>query len=193
MPVKKATEAPATDVAVDIDDILNTAPTQEAPKETELERVKRENAELAEALAEQKALLDSLKQLKAEETKKADVEASAGASGPEDGTILLHFVQDGFTISGAVYYRGQELEFDVPSLAYEQQKDRNGDSWLDFVDDPAEQIKRYGKHYFSRGAWPYRKWGDDSHATDEATRQDIKKASEKEKARSRKAPTIVGR
>lgn len=32
--------------------------------------------------------------------------------------------------------------------------DRNGGSWLDILDDPEEQVRRYGKVRCARGPWP---------------------------------------
>lgn len=32
--------------------------------------------------------------------------------------------------------------------------DRNGGSWLDILDNPEEQVRRYGKVRFARGPWP---------------------------------------
>jgi hypothetical protein len=95
------------------------------------------------------------------------------ASGEEK--ILIHFLIDGFTACGRVWMRGQELEFDVGGLPYEDTKDRNGESWLD-LDDAAQMI-RYGKVYFRRGPWPGAEWEDPD-------------AAAKEQARRRSAPVL---
>lgn len=74
---------------------------------------------------------------------------------PEDraDNILIHFVADGFTALGQVWYRGQEIEFTPGSGAYEDTKDRNGKSWLDLRDDEYAQIDRYGEQKFRSGPW----------------------------------------
>lgn len=70
--------------------------------------------------------------------------------------VLLHFVLDGFVAFGHVWYRGQELEIEVPSPDYEGTKDRNGEnSWIDIVEDDQAQVRRFGHVYMRPGAWPY--------------------------------------
>jgi hypothetical protein len=66
--------------------------------------------------------------------------------------LTIHFLIDGFTACGRVWMRGQELEFDIPGLPFEDTKDRNGETWLAF--DDAAQMEHYGKVYFRRGPWP---------------------------------------
>jgi hypothetical protein len=67
-------------------------------------------------------------------------------------SILIHFVEDGFTASGVNWKRGQEVVFNPGTKPYEQTKDRNGVSWL-AMDDKA-QMRRFGKVFFRRGEWP---------------------------------------
>lgn len=172
------------DSVVELSEIFTAveeAPTE--PAETELERVKRENAELAEALKEQERLRAALANATSPVEAPADV---------EEGTIHLHFLVDGFTACGVTYYRGQELQFDVPSRAYDQQKDRFGNTWLSLVDDPRGQIKKFGQQYFASGPWPYIQWGDDGIATTSEEREDIRRAGAAESKRSIKAPEISG-
>jgi hypothetical protein len=56
-------------------------------------------------------------------------------------------------------------EWNAYSLAYGEEivitptiwalsQDRNGDSWLDLLDDPEAQIARFGRVRFARGPWP---------------------------------------
>jgi len=70
-----------------------------------------------------------------------------------DQTILLHFLEDGFSAFSAVWYRGQELEIVKGSPSYEATLDRNGESWLELVDNEGEQVKRFGKVIFRKGPW----------------------------------------
>lgn len=48
--------------------------------------------------------------------------------------------------------RGQTVT--VTDAMLDQSKDRNGDSWLDLVDDEAAQIARYGHRLIARGPCP---------------------------------------
>lgn len=47
---------------------------------------------------------------------------------------------------------GDELEVSEPLR--EAGRDRLGASWLDLLDDPAEQVRKWGLVLFSRGPWP---------------------------------------
>jgi hypothetical protein len=69
---------------------------------------------------------------------------------PEGETVLIHFIEDGLTFAGQVWYRGQEIELGPSHPRWEQARgwillDRNG------------QIERYGKQYFAPGPWPGRR------------------------------------
>ena len=68
---------------------------------------------------------------------------------PEGETILIHFVEDGLTFAGQVWYRGQEIEIGPSHPRWEQAR-----SWI--LLDRYAQIERYGKQYFERGPWPGR-------------------------------------
>lgn len=79
----------------------------------------------------------------------------AGPSGTGE-TLLIHILEDGLTAFGEVWYRGQELEFEVGSEGYAQTLDRNGNSWLDL--DDQEQMARWGLVRFRRGPWAGKPW-----------------------------------
>jgi hypothetical protein len=49
----------------------------------------------------------------------------------QNDIILLHFVRDGVTAFGTVWYAGQEIEVERGSEYFRQTLDRNGNSWLD--------------------------------------------------------------
>jgi len=70
------------------------------------------------------------------------------------GNILIHFLEDGFTALGKVWYRGQELEFEPDSQAYRDTCDRTGRSWLELRGNDFAQVKRWGKVMFRPGPWP---------------------------------------
>lgn len=84
---------------------------------------------------------------------KAEVEEALDAT-PGEETVLLHFVEDGFTAQGRVWMRGQELEFVKGSPAYEETVDRYGKTWLDMVGDDAAQYAKFGRIMFRPGPWP---------------------------------------
>lgn len=80
---------------------------------------------------------------------------------PGDGNnILIHFLEDGFTALGKVWYRGQELEFEVGSQAHKDTYNRRGESWLDLRSDEFAQVDRWGKIIFRSGPWPGKTYAD---------------------------------
>lgn len=89
--------------------------------------------------------------------------------------ILIHVREDGFTANGRVWYRGQELEFEVGSEAYKDTLDRYGRSWLSL--DENTQYKQYGRVMFGFGPWP-------------GGQYENQKALEAERLRGRTPPTI---
>ena len=56
--------------------------------------------------------------------------------------------------SGAVWMRGQELEFKKDTPEYRDTLDRTGKSWLDLLGDDAAQMEMFGKVMFRPGPWP---------------------------------------
>jgi hypothetical protein len=69
---------------------------------------------------------------------------------PEGETVLIHFIEDGFTFAGQVWYRGQEIELGPAHPRWEQAR-----SWI--LLDRCAQVERYGKQFFERGPWPGRR------------------------------------
>lgn len=55
-------------------------------------------------------------------------------------------------INGWMVHYGQTITV-TPSIHFFS-KDRNGNSWLDLLDDPDGQVSRYGRVRFARGPWP---------------------------------------
>lgn len=74
--------------------------------------------------------------------------------------ILIHFLEDGFSALGRVFYRGEELEFEVGSRAYEDTFNKRGESWLDYRNDEFGQVDRWGKIFFRNGPWPGKTYRD---------------------------------
>lgn len=106
---------------------------------------------------------------------------------PKGETILIHFLEDGMTAAGQIWYRGQELEFEIGGEAHEQTKDRNGYSWLALMDDVDAQWDRYGKEMFRSGPWRGKGW---EAAVSEDDPAGIEKAAATERKRNRAAPVI---
>jgi hypothetical protein len=61
-------------------------------------------------------------------------------------------VRGGIAPEGAALARGSVLT--VTSAIVEAGRDRNGNSWLDLVDDVDGQAARWGQKMFARGPWP---------------------------------------
>lgn len=79
----------------------------------------------------------------------------------DDDVVTIHFLTDGFIALGECWYKGQEVRLKKGGKAWESQYDRNGKSWLDWLDDVEGQYARWGKQVFGRGPWPGKKWGED--------------------------------
>lgn len=184
----KEPEVKTEEKGIDVENTTNP----DAPTESEAERaLKARIAELEAKLAAAPApapsrpkpaelltpeerrireLEDQLARRNADALDKAPEQYETPTSGD---TILIHFVEDGFTALGRTWYRGQEIEFDVHGEAYESTKDRNGRSWLE--DSEADQGRRYKKLYWRRGPWPGDGYAEDA-------------AAQAERQRARKAP-----
>lgn len=173
--VQEAEETPAQRRIRELEAALaEPDPVYEDPEETEEERRIKE-------------LEDLLAKKRAARLENAPTQYEAAGSGEK---ILIHFVEDGFTFGGRVWFRGQEVEFEVGSKAHLQQKDRSGASWLDLADDPMAQVARFGKHYFSSGPWKGRPWGDLTGLTNEQDIVNAQNAARAEARRNRAAPVI---
>jgi hypothetical protein len=67
--------------------------------------------------------------------------------------VLIHFIADGLTAFGQVWYRGQELE-----IGPEHPRWAEARQWITL--SRFEQIDRYGEHKFDQGPWPGRPYAD---------------------------------
>jgi len=105
-------------------------------------------------------------------------------------TILIHFIANGFTAQGVGWQRGQEVEFVVGGRAYEQTKDRNGNTWIDLRDNPEAQILRYGAEYFRSGPFRGLPIGSTVGLTDPEDIAAVQEAAAIEAKRNRAAPLV---
>lgn len=109
-----------------------------------------------EEIAELKAIEDGNARLAASRIENASVQYDNSQRGGTGEKILIHVVRDGFTVFGDVWLRGQEMEIEVGTPAYERTKDVNGNSWLDLRNDKAGQYARWGREYIAEGPFiPY--------------------------------------
>lgn len=152
---------------------------------------------------EQKRIRHLEDQLARERGKKdPEPELAVLARPGDDANIVIHFLEDGFTALGQVWYRGQELEFEPGSGAYQDTFDRFGRTWLDLRHNEFAQVDRYGKVMFRSGPWPGKSLveakamfeslkavaGDGRVAA--PTESELADAAAKESARRRAAPRL---
>lgn len=130
----------------------------------------------SELTPQQKRIRELEDQLAKRTAKELENRPEAYDSTQEGESILIHFLEDGFTSQGRIWYRGQEVEFFIGSKAYEQTKNRYGRSWLE--DTEEDQYRRYGKLYWRRGGWPGHEYTDDE-------------AAKAERKRNRAAPVVT--
>ena len=119
-----------------------------------------------------------------------------------DDNILIHFLEDGLTALGKVWYRGQELEFARDSAAYRDTCDRYGRTWLDLRRDESRQIDKWGRVMFREGPWPGKPLNAMADATFEALKpisgsqrvapsaEELRAAAQKAEQAGRAAPRL---
>ena len=208
-PVEEPTVAP-TEPALDMDALLSSDPQIQPAAEVTETPAQKKIRELKETLAqpipepefsiagkpeaaltdEEREIRDLEDQLAKREAKILESSATKYAEPAKGETLLIHFLEDGMTFSGQSWYRGQEVEFEIGGTAWEQQKDRNGNTWLDLVDDIDAQWAKWGKQMFARGPWRGKSWIDFSHITDPAERAEAEAAAKAEARRNRAAPIL---
>lgn len=183
----KKAEAPSTSTEVIAEENapeVPESPSAETPTEVPAVEVQEtpEQREIRELKEQLKALM-ALAQPNTEPTKVEETPV-------EGDTFLIHFLADGITAQGQVWYLGQELEFIVGSKAWKDTFDREGKSWLLMSEN--DQADRKGKVYFRRGPWPGKKsykdgeWEKDAPAESTLEQADIKERERRQKG----APTL---
>jgi len=165
-PAKSAAETPVAGSALDQFDRIDTSAADEIP-EADLP------VDLTPAPPDEKALVDDEMTPEQQEIK-ALRDQIARLSGSKDvepvveevqepgdqRNILIHFLGDGLTALGRIWYRGDELEFEVGSQAYRDTFDRRGKTWLDLRDNDFAQVERFGTVMFRSGPWPGKSYSD---------------------------------
>lgn len=107
--------------------------------------------------------IKELEDMLAKERGKKDIEpefTELPAAAVSTGTIRIHFLEDGLTALGRIWYRGEELEVVPGSPEYADTCDRNGRSWLELRDNEFAQVERWGHIKFRSGPWPGRTLAD---------------------------------
>lgn len=163
----------------------NPPKTEETPEQKRIRELEERLASLAEAAESRIRELE-------EKAKAAQAYVPVDKYDDKEGdTVLIHFVEDGLTAQGQLWYRGQEIEVTVGDKSWNDSLDRNGKSWMALTEN--EQIDRYGSVKFRRGPWPGKKsyregeWTDPKSAPPES---ELEKADRLERERRRAAPRL---
>lgn len=134
---------------------------------------------------------------------KKDPEVEFEAAPTNGDNIIIHFLDDGFTALGQVWFRGQELEFAPNGGPYRDTCDRYGNSWLDLRANEFAQVERWGRVMFRPGPWPGKTYLEASKVPYDALKAvggdgvvgrpsetDLEKAQSAEARRKRAAPRL---
>jgi len=103
----------------------------------------------------------------AEEVESQMAEETVKIAGQHDHVpgddIAVHFIEDGLTALGQVWYRGQVLRMAVGDAVWAKTLGHDGSSWLEL--SKQRQIEVYGKQFFDYGPWPFDWDADDVRKT----------------------------
>lgn len=113
--------------------------------------------------------------------------------------VLIHFLEDGLTFAGRVWYRGQEL-----AIGPDHPRWPEVTGWITLT--KAQQYERWGKQYFDTGPWPFQRSYVDPAAQYEGltaiggqgkvpgpSEDELRRADAAEAARGRGVPAPMGR
>lgn len=137
-------------------------PRKEADIRAEVEAQMRAEVE-AQVRAEMEEKIRREMQEQAEEQRRKD-ELSRSASSDKpvtgfqisgnpqaEGSVTIHFVDDGFTVLGKVWYRGEELTIVPGTKQWDQSPEYKGKIFA--VLDEFEQEEIWGRRFFRLGPW----------------------------------------
>jgi hypothetical protein len=139
------------------DEKTPTASRSRARKETTNDEPVVDSTETEEQVEDLQALREELLRLRAQVAERDKADATEA---PKSGKFVIHIVNDGLTMLGKIWRRGQELEFDTDSKAYKDTCDVNGYSVLELRRNPRAQEKLYGKVMFREGPWTGKTFAD---------------------------------
>lgn len=125
----------------------------------------------SELTPEEKRLRELQDRLAREQARQLDSDAALAYEPPAAGEIIeFWIVKDGFSAWGQTWYRGQEVAVEVGSKAYEETFDRNGNTWLRFLENEFDQQVAFGDIEIRKGRWPGQGYEDPRAAAKEASR-----------------------
>lgn len=111
------------------------------------EKLAAQKAESDQAIADAQATATTAAAQAAPEKIKSDDPSAEGA-------VTIHFVDDGFTGLGKIWYRGEELTVAPGSPNWDALTDRTLGRMVLQLNE-AEQVARWGRRLFAPGPWPY--------------------------------------
>ncbi len=95
----------------------------------------------------------------------------------QPGAVTVHFVEDGFTLLGKVWYRGEELTIN-PNTPQWDAALLNGGPRLVIQQDEFEQEEKYHARYFRPGPWRGKGFDLESEELTDAERRALEQAEE---------------
>jgi len=160
-------------------------PRKEADIRAEVEAEMREKLEAEiRAEAEAKIRAEVEEQFRAEAVAKKDAEDSTPVNGldiigdpKQEGSITVNFVEDGLTLLGKVWYRGEELVINPGTKEWDE-------AAAVLRMDEFEQEEKWGRRFFRPGLWRGKGFDqiDDPDLSD-AERAQLQKAEQKRRQR----------
>lgn len=103
---------------------------------------------------------------------------------PEEDVVVIHFLRDGLTAFGKVWYQGEELTIQRGTGWWDATKNRDGDSWVETTEE--QQVEKWGEPRFRLGHWAGRGFDLDDDALDEADRELLRKVEAERVAKVKK-------
>ncbi len=199
---RERAQHPAATVVADTSVASGAAHTAGEPAPAEVETPPQAPVPVAELTPEQVMIRELRNQLALERGKKdVEQELDPVAQPGSADNIVIHFLEDGFSALGEVWYRGQEIEFEVGSKSYRDTFNRLGQSWLDLRLNEFAQVERWGRIMFRPGPWPGKSLADakvtfqtvknaDGSIVAAPTAEELAKAAAAEAKRRRAAPRL---
>lgn len=141
---KKPGRKSAADIRAEIEAEVRAEVEREAREKIEAEVRAQVEQEIADEKAAKAAIADAL------DTKPING-LDISADPKSEGAIIIHFVEDGFTVLGKVWYRGEELSLAPGTPEWEKAPTYNGKIFA--LMDEYEQEERWGRRMFRSGPW----------------------------------------
>lgn len=105
-------------------------------------------------------------------------------------SVTVHFLEDGHTALGRVWYRGDQVTVSKDSKEWQE----DGKYWMNLTE--YDQVRRYGRRIWAQGVWPYGGYDLDDPDLDPKDREQLKRANAQRglhmKRRSRRSEMTIG-